>query len=159
MKADVPANLSEFYDKAAACGFQIYCEVTRQKLKVISIDEPGSVLRYFSPELRPLPGGTQIGGTLGIALRAPEVPGLLYDVDIFLNILNHRDIVRARRIMEDNDSTKEFFSLLRNHLDELPNDVDGVLRAANSGSGWIAQQFRWNDPELEPFKRRLMALH
>jgi hypothetical protein len=158
MQTDQAPNLHDFYDKAAAWGFRVYDGVAKEKLKVVSVDEPRSVLRYFSPELRPLPGGTQIGGVLGIALRAPQASKLVYDVDIFHHILNYRDLIRARRIMEEDDSLREFFLLLKEHLCELPADVGELLRAAQSGSGWIAQQFKWNDPELEDFKRRLTAL-
>ena len=158
MKADIPASAAHFFEMAESHGFNVYPNISEQRLKVISLDPEASVLRFFSPSLRPISLGTQINGAIGIALGTVDHDHRDYSAAIFHNILNYRDMIGASRLIEEPGAVEEFFQLLKTYLDELPAEPQDILQRVHSGQGWIAQQFKWNDQELEPFKYRLMSL-
>lgn len=150
MKRDVPVARADFFAAAEKCGFQVVDNVSVQRLKVAAIPDDGPILRYFTPDLRVLPEGTQVNGYIGIALPSDE--------SLFLHILNVADLRALSRIVSNDSDWTPLFEALRRALNALPCNLDALAKALRDPSTWLGRQVAWGDAPAIDFAKKVHEL-
>ena len=150
MKTDLPLRPADFFAAAKRHGFEVVPNVSAQGLDVAAVEREGPILRFFAPDLRVLPDGTQINGSIGIALASGET--------LFLHILNLPEFLSMSRIVTGIADLEPFFGALRDALEALPHNLDALAEALRDPSSWIGQQVAWGDAPAISFEQRVRQL-
>jgi len=154
MRADIPVTRDQFFAAAEARGLHIISNVSAQGLKVVSLEKCGSVLRIFAPDLRELSEGTEINGSLGIALK-----GLNGDYEVlFHHILNLSTLRQLNRFIRQESDWAAFFPVLVSNLNALPSNPNAVISALQDETSWLGRQFKWGRSSAVAFERSAREL-
>lgn len=156
MKADLPITFEDFFAAARKHGLHVQ-SVSRQRLKVAALEHEGTVLRFFAPELRPLPDGTQINGNIGIALQGANKDGQYNDA-VFHYIVNLPEMRRTPRLVRTKEDWDEFFQLLLPVLNALPSTPEALGGALRDSTSWMGKQLIWGRANAIEFQRRVRDL-
>jgi hypothetical protein len=154
VKADLPITRVDFFAAAERRGLRVIANVSVQNLKVVTFDEPGPVLRFFAPDLRVLPEGTQINGAVGLAVRSVDDG---YRDVLFHHILNLTALRQADRLIQQ-EAGDDFFPLVAAALQALPSEPSALAAALQDDTTWIGRELKWGRSNALSFERRVAEL-
>jgi hypothetical protein len=95
------------------------------------------IIRFFRPEFRQLPIGCQIGGEVCIGVRLES--NIPFGRVLPRHILNEPLLAKHPRLLDDHDSFAGFIDHLVSVLEALPESVNALSEAINSGPNWITR--------------------
>jgi hypothetical protein len=156
MKPDLPVTRNAFFAAAELADLARVEGVSPQRLSVVALCEDGPVLRFFAPVLRPLPEGTEINGSIGVALKSAD--GEDYRDALFLNILNLPQMLAADRLIRTDEDWTSFFASLSKELVSLPSTPQALSAALRNSATWMGRQLAWGDPPAISFNQKACEL-
>lgn len=151
MKPDLPVTSADFFAAAELHGFDVVPNISAQRLTVVAVKNEGPILCFFAPDLRTLPDGTQINGSIGVALPSGET--------LFLHILNLPEFLAIGRVVASEADWEPFFGVLRRALDALPRNPDTLAEALGDPTTWMGRQVAWGDAPAIGFQQRVRELN
>ena len=158
MKPDLPISRNAFFAAAELADLARVEGVSPQRLSVVALSEYSPVLRFFAPVLRPLPEGTEINGSIGVALKSAAADGEDYCDALFFNILNLPEMLAADRLIRTDDDWTSFFASLSKELVALPSTRQALRAALRDNTTWMGKQLAWGDPPAVSFNQRACQL-
>jgi hypothetical protein len=154
---DLPLDLDKFFLLAENHGFYVHNNVSKQRLKVVALEDRGKVIRFFSPEIRSLSIGHELTGSIGIALLSSDQKEVEYRNVIFSHILNWPDLSRSPRILEDTAGTLVFLSRLTDQLGRFPSTSSDILACITGDDNWIKRQIALGRENAVNFVKNIEA--
>ena len=153
MKKDIPFKTRDVLRLAQDRDFFVHDGVSKGGFTVAALESSGPMLRFFAPEVQVRPWGSEISGTIGLALSS-DSSGNHYESTVSQHILNWSALRNSSRLLENRDDVDEFFVLLKEELEALPSTPADVVRWAEQADGWLAKQLSWRrEPAIVSFER------